>query len=123
MEVFDFHYNKHETVYPEEGFRLQFGNSYQFASKPSSPSQRSFSLLLVGLNYNSVVLPSPYNYTLDASRLERFYQDHKQWKHFLWQHPIEFTYLEVSFESRLKIPKPDDFGILEDVTIELLEHP
>lgn len=40
METFSFPYHKFSTEYPETGFRMQLGNSYQYSAAPVAPDQR-----------------------------------------------------------------------------------
>lgn len=44
METFDFPYFKYSVEYPEAGFRMELGNSYQYSASPTSPDQRLFYL-------------------------------------------------------------------------------
>lgn len=44
METFDFPYFKYSVEYPESGFRMRLGNSYEYSASPTSPDQRLFRL-------------------------------------------------------------------------------
>tara|TARA_Y100001933_G_C18722115_1_gene447897 strand:+ start:230 stop:634 length:405 start_codon:yes stop_codon:yes gene_type:complete len=132
LETFDFFYVNWSTVYPNEGTQIQYGNSYTFASKPTSPSQRRFKLDMLGIQYfldeNDEILggdaeiDAPFAYERNAKRLEEFYLAHKQWKSFLFNHPV-WGQLEVRFGKPLELPKTVGNGVLGAFNIELLEQP
>jgi phage-related protein len=127
LEVFDFPFHTQRTKYPDSSVRMQFGGGYEFAAKPQGPDQRTFVLNFTGMRYITAS-----NGTIDLTsdpkknygKLEKFYQDHRTYKPFLYNHPV-FGQLTVRFGRPLDGPKgtPGGFGVLEPFEIELREQP
>jgi hypothetical protein len=69
---------------------------------------------------NGVDLSTNPQYNLAV--LEKFYQDHKLYKTFQYQHPI-YGLMSVKFNSPLKIPEGTKGGIgwVPDIAVELIE--
>lgn len=64
METFDFPYFTYATEYPDSGFRMQLGNSYQYSAAPTSPDQRLVRLYFdTMVNYPCTVFKQPLSPT------------------------------------------------------------
>lgn len=117
-----------ETKYPDSSVRVQFGKSWTFTAPPDAPDQRGFSLTLKGMKYY-VNLDGSINATTGSdinnlAALETFYQTVRLFDDFHFPHPIYGT-LVCRFNKPLQIPKgiPGGLGVVEDMTIELIEVP
>lgn len=127
MAVFPCTYFTIQTRYPESGIRVQFGNSYQYDVAPSAPDQRIFTLNLPGMQYfldggGAIDLtPEPGR---NMAVLEDFYNTHKRAVSFTFNHPV-LGALNCKFNRPLEIPSgiPGGGGVLNDVTVELIEIP
>ena len=123
--TFDFPNHMVEEKYPESGTRLTLGNSYTFATPPTAPDQRIFTLTFQtmwrGLNGNGTVdvTSQPGN---NMGALRDYYEDHKLYKTFQYQHPW-LGLLNVRFNQPLQMPKgkPDGRGWSEGFTVEFIE--
>lgn len=117
-----------ETQYPESGTRLQLGNSWTFTAPPDAPDQRIFKLTLQGLRFyveeDGTTIDTDTEPTRNAGRFDAFYQRHRLWKSFTFNHP-QFGPLEVKFHKPLNLPKgiKGGNGLLPEFDIELVEQP
>jgi len=115
------------TRYPESGTRIQFGNSYAFDAGPTAPDQRVFTLTLAGMIYfldssdDLEIYEQPWR---NMAVLEAFYNEHKRYKSFDFDHPVYGT-LKCKFNRPLEIPEgiPNGGGVLDEFTVELIEVP
>ena len=127
MAVFPCTYFTYQTRYPESGIRVQLGNSYQYDVAPEAPDQRIFTLTLPGMQYfltaggaiDTVTSPER-----NMAVLENFYNQHKRAVEFTFNHPV-YGALQCKFNRPLEVPDgiPDGGGVLNDVTVELIEIP
>lgn len=124
-----FTWDKHTfaTDYPVSGFKIQFGNSYEYAEGPTSPDQRLITLSFPVLKYftnPSGVLDATIQPTLNMLALENFYTEHKLWKTFVYPHPV-YGNLNVRFSKPLKVPGgiPGGGGAVGAFSVELVEQP
>ena len=127
MEIFIWKYHTQSTEYPE-GFTAKLGNSYTFAAEPSSVDQRLFKLSFPtmfyymevdGVTLNLAKLPS-----INMGALEAFYKVHRQWKSFIYPHPI-YGDVVAKFNKPLVVPQGTvaGNGSLQGFGLELLEQP
>lgn len=126
METFDFPFHLFSTDNPESGTRVQFGSSYVFSAPPSSPDQRTITLNFATMKFflTGGVLDDTVEPEINMLRLIKFYQRHKQWKSFLYNHPVHGT-LVCKFSTPLKEPKgiPGGTGAVEAFEVQLIEIP
>lgn len=126
MKQFNFPYHTQSTEYPESGTRVQLGNSYVFTAPPSGPDMRRFRLSFPTMVYyvTGETIDLTKRPQLNLAVLEKFYNDHKMHKSFLYPHPV-YGNVECKFFSPLKIPEglPGGNGAVKDFTIELIEVP
>jgi hypothetical protein len=127
MAIFPCTYFTYATRYPESGARIQFGNSYTFAAGPTAPDQRIFTLTLPGMQYfvdqnGDIDLITEGNRNMAV--LESFYNTHKLHLVFDFNHPVHGL-IQCRFNRPLEVPEgiPGGNGVLEDVTVELIEIP
>lgn len=125
MEIFNFPYHTVETEYPESGTRAQLGGSYVFTTPSTDPEQRKFTLNFKVLKYfvdDSGTIDDTLGFEYNLQRLDNFYQLHRLNTSFIYPHPV-YGDVTVKFNKPLKIPKglAGGNGIVEDITIELLE--
>lgn len=127
-ETFDFPYHTFSTENPDSGLRVAFGGSYVFAAPPSDPDQRLFTLTFNGmkflLNPDTLQLDETITPQINMFNLIKFYQRHKLYKSFIYQHPVHGT-LEVKFNKPLKEENvmAGGFGVVKEFSIELIEIP
>lgn len=127
METFDFPYHVFSTDYPESSLRVQFGKSWEFTAEPDAPDQRIFKLDFEGMEYftdaggavSASIAPQR-----NMLALEQFYQRHRQWKSFIYPHPV-YGNVVVKFQMPLRTPKgvKKGNGVVEKFEISLIEQP
>jgi len=127
METFTWMNHSFATEYPESGFKLQFGGSYQYSEGPTSPDQRVITLSFPLMKYFVTALGVPEattQATINMLALENFYNVHKMWKTFIYPHPV-YGNMNVRFNKPLKIPPgiPDGGGAVGAFSLELIEIP
>lgn len=130
LQVFDFPYHKQSTEYPESGTRVQLGGNYIFTAPPSGPDLRRFTLKFETMVYyvgptHSAATPSVdlvKNPQINLGRLEKFYNDHKLHKSFIYPHPV-YGNVECKFQKPLKIPEGNENGngSVKDFEVEFME--
>lgn len=128
MQTFPITCFKYETHYPESSVRIQLGRSWTFTAPPDAPDQRIFVLTLSGMKYY-IDDDGDLDLTTNASInnlgvLEAFYQSVRTWDKFHLVHPIYGT-LVVQFNKPLVIARGTTagLGVVDDITVELLEIP
>lgn len=127
LEVFNYPYHSTQTENPESGFRGVMGKSYIFTAPPTDPDQRKFVLDFTTMKF---FLDSEGDLTEDTEpeinmyNLINFYQRHKLYKSFQYQHPVHGL-LEVKFNKPLMEPYvlPGGTGAVKAFTVELIEIP
>lgn len=127
MAIFNFPMHKQETEYPDSGFRVTLGNSYQFAAPPSAPDQRKFTLKFALMKWflnTENLLDRTQHPEFNLAVLDDFYNRHKTWAVFIYPHPV-YGNLPCRFNKPLKIPTGIEGGngAVVAFEIELLEQP
>lgn len=127
LEDFDFPNHSFKTENPESSFRVKLGGSYVFSTPPTDPDQRVFVLSFTGMRFfvdEDNVLDESINPQLNMFNLIKFYQRHKMYKSFRYEHPVHGT-LEVKFNKPLteEDVQPGGFGVVKDFSVELVEIP
>lgn len=124
--TFDFPFHKVQTTYPQEGQNLKLGNSWDYNSKPSSPTQRTFELSFKVLKYfaSNGILDLNTEAKINLGALEAFYQAHKQHTKFTYPHPV-YGNVSVKFSKPLVIPEGVEGGggAVAGVGVVLIEIP
>lgn len=127
MAVFPCEYFQTSTKYPDSGSRVQMGNSYVFTAPPTAPDQRVFVVALSGMQYfvdGAGVIDLSSNLSRNMAHLDSFYNDHKLYLSFDFNHPI-YGLLRCKFNRPLEIPNgiKGGNGLIEDFSLELMEIP
>lgn len=127
METFSWMMHRFSTEYPETGFRVQLGNSYQYAAPPVAPDQRKITLKFATMKYfvnTAGVVDATIQPEINFLALENFYNAHKLWRKFYYNHPV-YGQLVCKFNKPLQVPDgiPDGGGCLEPFEVELIEVP
>lgn len=127
MDTFDFPFHTFTTKYPDPGNRVVLGGSYQYSPQPNGPDMRIFVLSFETLKYFENAdgsIDKLTNPQLNAGVLEDFYNAHKLWKSFTYNHPV-LGALTVKFNKPLEIPAgmKGGNGWLSGFQIELQEQP
>lgn len=115
------------TEYPETGFRVRLGNSYQYSAPPSAPDERKFILKFPLLKYyldSEGVIDKTVNVPLNMAALEEFYNNHKLHAIFDYPHPI-YGMVPCKFNKPLKVPEglENGDGALGSFELEFIECP
>lgn len=127
LEVFNYPYHTVKTENPESGLRIQLGKSYVFTAPPTDPDQRKITLNMKGMQYFTDIdgeLDDSVKATRNMFNLIKFYQRHKMYKSFQYNHPVHGV-LVVKFNQPLveEEPVPGGSGVVKDFSIELIEIP
>lgn len=127
MATFAWPYHVFSTDYPESGFKVQFGNSYEYAEGPTSPDQRTVTLSFTTMKYflnSGGAVDATIQPELNMLALENFYNEHKMWKTFVYPHPV-YGNMNVRFKRPLKVPPgvPGGGGAVSSFSVELIEQP
>lgn len=127
-EIFDFCPNSQvpETLPREQGSVMTMGG-WTFSSKPTTPFVKTIRLTLHGVQwfldgddyYDFAEQP-----TINARRLEMFYERHELWNPFFWTHPHTGIQQLYRFKTMLAVPKalPNSNGLIEALEVQLMEH-
>jgi hypothetical protein len=94
-----------ETLPPDSPAVVSL-NGWTFSSKPSIPYQKRFKVTLHGLRWHlqsNGLFDVTTNPTINARRLEQFYETNGIWDKFAWTHP-HFGLLNVRFSSPVIVP-------------------
>lgn len=109
---FDFPYHTTEDRYPENSVIVQFGKSWEFASKPKGPPQVQFRLefkhMWWFLDGNENVL-TDVNTQINIATLRQFYEAHELYEKFIYPHPARGD-VTVRFAQPLVVPKSIENG-------------
>lgn len=132
MERFYFPYHTFSAKYPESSVRVQFGNNWTFTAKPDAPDVRQITLKFQAMKYypptidgNGVATQDiTTNPEINLAALEKFYQDHRLHKKFIYPHPV-YGDMVVKFQRPLEIPEgvQGGDGVVEGIEVELMEQP
>lgn len=90
MVTFDFPYYILSDEYPESSKTVSFGGGYTFASAPRGPDQLIFNLDFQALFHwytTAGVVSRTIQPSLNAFRLQDFYEVHRQYEPFTFVHP------------------------------------
>lgn len=127
FELFPFPNFSSSGEFPEEGFRIHFGDSYVYTAPSGGPSQRTFTVKFKTMRM--VLFPNgqidsgsdPEN---NFGALYEFYLRHKLHKSFVFPHPF-FGDMVVKFHKPLQIPEgiKDGNGWTNPFQIDLVEIP
>ena len=128
MATFDFPNHRVRVDYPESSPRLSMGNGYIFAAAPSGPDVRTYTLTFEdgykyffdGEDNLDVVTNAAIN---NFGTLEAFYQTHKLYEPFTYNHPI-YGALMVRFNKPLRTPEgiKNGNGALKGFELEFIDH-
>jgi hypothetical protein len=127
LPTFEFPNHMVRETYPDPGTTLQLGNSYRFATPPTSPDQRVFTLSFQstwrGIKADGTMDADTF-YDNNAARLLQFYEAHKLHKTFQYKHNW-LGMLNVRFNKPLELPNPikGGDGWTEDFSVEFIEMP
>lgn len=131
MADFIWSFHTQSTKHPESGFIAKLGNSYEFASAPSAPDQRTFELsfpTMMIYTSNGDTWPPVFNKTKNVAynimALYDHYLEHRTWKTFRYPHPL-FGWLNVRYAEPFSLPEgiPGGNGAVRGFTIKLREQP
>lgn len=127
LPTFDFPNHMVRETYPDPGTSITLGNSYVFATPPTAPDQRIFTLdfnsIWRGINSDGTPDTTTF-YDNNAARLLQFYETYKLHKTFQYQHNW-LGLLNVRFKSPLDMPKaiPGGDGWTESFSVTFIEIP
>lgn len=129
MDLFDFCPDSQvPQTLPPEATKAVSMNGWEFTARPTVPYQKKFKVMLHGLkwflNPTTGLFDTTSSPTINARRLELFYEAHGQWDPFTWNHP-HMGPLTVRFASGVLIPPgtKDSGGLIADpVEINLIHH-
>lgn len=127
-ETFPLKLFSYSTEYPTSGVNIALGNSYTFTAAPSAPDQRLFTIKFAALKYflaeGGGIDTDVYADTLNLGTLEAFYNRHRLWKSFDFNHPI-YGLVVVKFKDPLKVPEgvAGGGGAVKGLEIKLVEMP
>jgi hypothetical protein len=127
LPVIDIKYSAATIQWPDNGFRVQFGNSYVFAAAPTSPPPRTLSVTVNGKRaYAKSDGTADDNAALDENvlNLVAFYASVQLWRSFTYVDPLLGS-LTVKFNKPLQLPAvmPGGNGVYPPITLELMEQP
>lgn len=127
MSVFNFPYHTLSIEYPTNSAVVQFGGSYDFASRPAAPPQRTFKLVFPTMFWYITAggaIDIVTNPTNNVGTLDSFYKEHELWKTFTYN-SMEYGSFSVRFKTPLVIPAgvPGGTGAVNNLSIDLLEQP
>lgn len=127
MENFDnFMNHRVDTEYMHQGFSVDLGSGYSFATDGKYPVVRKLVLSFTGykwyLNEEKNIDTETNKNINNMGTLRDFYLNHLTHKVFLYNHPSEGP-LEVRFYEPLKLPKglKEGNGVVEDFEIVLIQ--
>lgn len=130
METFNFCPNSYvpETIVRDATDIVSL-NGWQFTSRPTTPYQRKFKLVLHGLQWYTNSTTGIYDSTTDpthnARALELFYQEHEGWKAFEFVHQhLSSSPIICRFAAPVQIPAGiiNSGGVLNPLEVMLIEH-
>ena len=125
----DFMLHSEEGTFVSQGFSVDFGGGYSFATDGNFPVLREFSLTFTGYKWytkeegNRTILDFETNKSINnMGALREFYKKHLTHKSFLYHHPTEGE-LKVRFKEPLPLPKRlvGGNGVCADFTVKLKE--
>jgi hypothetical protein len=123
----DFMLHRVDTLPQAQGFSMEMGGGYSFATDGKHPLVNKLRLLFVG--YKWYVQADGETTDFETNRrinnlgaLWNFYKEHKTHKRFVYNHPFE-GHMEVRFDQPLRIPpgRPGGNGVSEDFEVNLIQ--
>lgn len=127
MATFDFPFHTLAEEFPDSGYGLKFGKSYEFRAAPDAPDQITYTLSMTGMRYYTNE-NGTFNRTINPQTniltLWDFYVTHKMHLPFVYPHPVDGN-LNVRFKAPLKRPTAirGGKGIIPDFEIQLELQP
>lgn len=128
LENFDnFMLHNDEVNFVTQGFSVDFGGGYSFATDGQFPVLRNFTLYFTGYRWytkienNRKVVDTETNININnIGALREFYKRHLMYKSFIYNHPTEGP-VKVRFKEPLNLPKriKGAGGVCEDFTVQL----
>lgn len=128
LETFDdFMMHNDDVSYVNQGFSVDFGGGYSFATDGGFPVLRELNLYFTGYKWytkvegSNTVLDFETNKNINnMGALREFYKRHLTYKSFIYKHPTEGE-LKVRFAEPLALPRrvKSGGGVCEDFTIKL----
>lgn len=127
LKTFPFIHHTQETEYPERGSQVRLGGGWTHTEKPVGPPSRTITLNFAAMKYFIDAeggLDATVNEAINLLALEKFYQEHEQHKHFIYNHYLHGL-LTVVFKSPFKTPKliAGGDGATQSFQVVLLEIP
>ena len=125
LETFDdFMLHNDDISFVNQGFSVDFGGGYSFATDGQFPVLRTFNLYFTGYKWyvnDKGEIDTETNKNINnLGRLREFYKRHLTHKSFLYNHPTEGM-VKVRFAEPLILPKriTSAGGVCEDFTLKL----
>lgn len=122
----DFMLHQCSTEYVSQGFTVEMGDGYTFATDGKSPVVRRLSLTFRGykwyMNEDGTVDTETNKNINNMGALRDFWMKHLTHKQFIYRHPTEGD-LKVRFNCNFKNPEPlaTGFSVVKDFQLELIE--
>lgn len=126
-QTFDYPYHSVEDRYPENSKTVQFGNSWEFASKPSGPPQIQFRLQFEGMFWifdSNNEVDRTTDPQINMAHLVDFYEAHQLYEKFTYPHPVRGD-VTVRFAQPLIVPRTrlDSGGFTDPFEVVLRMQP
>lgn len=128
LETFDdFMLHSDDITFVNQGFSVDFGGGYSFATDGGFPVLREINLYFTGYKWYTKregvneVLDFETNKNINnIGALREFYKRHLTYKSFIYKHPTEGE-LKVRFAEPLVLPRriKAGGGVCEDFTVKL----
>lgn len=122
----DFMIHTCDMEYISQGFTVDMGDGYTFATDGKSPVVRKLSLTFTGykwyMNEDGSVDSETNKSINNMGALRDFWLKHLTHKQFIYKHPTEGD-LKVRFSSPLKIPslRSVGFSVVKDFNVSLIQ--
>lgn len=126
MDTFDFPYHVLSVEYPQSSVKLNFGQGYEFASKPKGPDQLDLILdFQLMMFYEDIPgeIDLTTNPRINMGLLEKFYQEKRLFQKFIYPHQF-WGDVVVRFKDPLKYKvKLGGMGSVEPFSVRLTTQP
>lgn len=122
----DFMVHKCSMDYISQGFTVDMGDGYTFATDGKAPLVRKLKLSFTGykwyMNEDGTVDTETNKNINNMGALRDFWKAHLTHKQFIYRHPTEGN-LKVRFSQPLSIPevKAVGFSVVNDFQVELIQ--
>jgi hypothetical protein len=129
--MFDFCLNSRvvTNLAPENDGIVVSSNGWTHTSRPTTPYQLRFKVMLYGLRWYLEGNTDFYDPFADpehnARRLELFYREHQRWKPFKFSHPhLGYQPIDCRFVAPISVPAAveNSGGVIEPLEVQLLHH-